>query len=294
MAIDLRDKSYIDHADIMGLNFINPACPFVFRRHYRQGLRSHVMELLAADDVRRESRGILVDGIRRFPKARPLKIFRLFRTRLNTYAQARAEIDRVKLVEAYLSPGRMARSNEFIVDYDGPQGREMILCGLQEFVDGEILDPWTMLDQGAFFSFMHARLQTHDDFAPAALPRWITRARGRAAVFIHSIKLMIAETGHCPDLAGVGNLMMTPTGDIKLVDINNIFEMPEGDAIILDDKGYPVGDKSIEALSLLERQFLDRPVDMNEPVYRVFLKPERMARAQSAEKMFRKNNKIQA
>jgi hypothetical protein len=54
----------------------------------------------------------------------------------------------------------------------------------------------------------------------------------------------------------------------------------------LDDRGYPVCDKSIEALSLLERNLLNRSIDPGEAVYRKFLDPKRMKDVRDLESAF--------
>ena len=87
-----------------------------------------------------------------------------------------------------------------------------------------------------------------------------------------------------PDLAGVGNILFTLSATLHLVDINNISKISSSDAIPIDDKGYPACDKSIEALSLLEKGVLGRPIDMQEELYRFFLNPERMQRVHEIEK----------
>ena len=69
MAEDIRDKSAIDHEDVVGLNFIQADGPYVFRRSYRNGLRSHVMAVLLAADVTVETKGMMADGVRWFPRA---------------------------------------------------------------------------------------------------------------------------------------------------------------------------------------------------------------------------------
>ena len=87
---------------------------------------------------------------------------------------------------------------------------------------------------------------------------------------------MILQTNRVPDLAGVGNLILTRSGNIKLVDINNISRVSFDRTIPLDDRGYPVCDKSIEALSLLERKLTGRSLDGRDIIYNTFLDPERM------------------
>lgn len=286
MAQDIRDMPFIDHDDVIGLNFIRNPCPYVFRRHFRQGLRSHIMEVLKPAHIEKEVAGTMRNGRRWYPKARPQRIFRIFRARLKTLADALDEIARVKILEHYLAPVFLAKSEEFIVDYAGPGGRDIMLCGFQEFVEGEILDPWSALDPAKLMATMYHRL--HGDKAPSAadITQWIDAARAMAALFIARIKQMIMEKKHLPDLAGIGNLVMVASGEIKLVDLNNISSVALDADILLDDRGYPVCDKSIEALSLLERNLLNRPIDTGEPIYRNFLDPQRMKDVQDLEAAF--------
>lgn len=119
MEIDIRDRATLNHADVTALNFIRATPPYIFRRHYRHGLRSHIMEILNPGDVAIEQSGTIMDGIRHFPMARPRRMFRIFRTRLKTLDEALGEIDRVKIVERFLGPDFMATSTECIVDYQG-------------------------------------------------------------------------------------------------------------------------------------------------------------------------------
>ena len=92
MTEDIRDRPTIDHADVMALNFVNAAAPVVFRRHFRQGLRSHVLEILDPQAVAVERKGTMVDGVMRFPKAEPRRMLRIFRTRLHTLDEGLDEI----------------------------------------------------------------------------------------------------------------------------------------------------------------------------------------------------------
>lgn len=282
MTEDIRDKPHVDHDDVIGLNFIRSDGPFFFRRHHRNGLRSHVLEVLAKADVRRETDGEIRDGVRWFPRARPLKMLRLFRRRFSGFEAVAAETRRVKFVERYLSAAHMARSAEFVVEYHVGGGRQIMLCGLQEHVQGLQLDPWQQLGVAELASVVHLSAGgVHNP--PDALG---ARIRYSAAAFIHSVQRMIRETGHVPDLAGDGNLLLTPDGGIKLVDINNISPVSVSAAIYADDIGYPVCDKSIEALSLLEQHLLDRPPDMTDPVYRHFLDPDRRRRVAELDRAF--------
>jgi hypothetical protein len=281
---DIRDKACIDHDDVIALNFIKSPGKYYFRRHFRQGLRSHVMEIIIPADMEKEKQGTVVEGVRWYPKAVPFRIFRIFRTRLKTLDDALQEIGTVKLVEKYLSPDHMAHSREFIVDYLGPRGRSPLLCGVQEHVEGEILDPWSILNSEALFDCMYDLLCPHTDEVSAA--SWKARAWQQSARLIGKIKRMIMESYHVPDLAGAGNLVMDRNGDIRLVDINNISKVFFDDTIRLDDRGYPVCDKSIEALSLLEAKTLGGPVDDQEVIYKIFLDPERRKEVKALEQIF--------
>ncbi len=291
MPEDIRDKPYITHDDVVGLNFVNPSSPFFFRRHYRQGLRSHVMEILHKRDLELETAGTLIDGRRRFPKAAPHKIFRLFRTRLQVPQEALIEIERVKFVEKYLAPEYLARSNEFIVDYLGPNGNELMLCGLQEYVPGEIVDPWNLLYGERFLNALYQDLGLTASPSDTARRRWIAHTRRQASRFVSKIKQMIHETDHIPDLAGLGNMIMMASGRIKLVDINNISRVYFDTTIRLDDRGYPVCDKSIEALAMLERKILGHPIDSNDTIYRTFLTAQRMEEVAALERQFLQSQK---
>jgi hypothetical protein len=286
ISTDIRDKPTIDHDDVTALNFINSASPYVFRKHFRQGLRSHIMEILDPSAVARERSGTQVDGMRWFPRAAPRRMLRIFRSRLATLDSALEEIGRVKLVERYLAPDCMATSTECIVDYRGPDGFDLLLCGFQEVVRGEILDPWSLLDTHDLLPALHDTLGHRDKLTALSLPEWRGRIRRSAEDFIERIKHMVAEAGHIPDLAGVGNLFVTAGGGIRLVDINNICTVRFDASIHLDEKGYPVCDKSIEALSLIEKKLLGRPADTRERIYRWFLDPERRKAVKESESVF--------
>jgi len=219
-----------------------------------------------------------------------LHIFRIFRTRLTSLEQGLAEIRRVRLAEHYLLPDFLARSTEIIIDYQSPDGMRPILCGLQEYVRGEILDPWAPLPQDGLLANMAGRVKRLPDDAPDTVDRWITAARRKGVQFVERIKTMIADTSHVPDLAGIGNLIMTRDGTIKLVDINNISTVRMDNTVHLDNRGYPVCDKSIEVLSILEGQLIGAPVEPNEPLYQHFLKPLRMQTVRDLEKAYHRRN----
>ena len=286
MPEDIRNRSSIGHADVTALNFVRSSTPYVFRRHFRQGLRSHIMEILNSSDVEMEQSGKVINGVRWFPKALPRRMFRIFRARLKTLENALVEIGRVKIVERYLAPDFMARSTECIVDYRGPEGRDLMLCGFQEYIKGEILDPWTILGTTELLPDLYETFRSQDRTIALSRNRWIETVREKGAGFIEKIKRMVTEAGHIPDLAGAGNLIITVAGGICLVDINNISRVSLGTSIDLDEKGYPVCDKSIEALSLIEEKILGRSIDMNEELYQRFLDPQRRKVVMTKEKWF--------
>ncbi|MCJ7686959.1 MAG: hypothetical protein MUO68_21985 [Desulfobacteraceae bacterium] len=283
---DIRDKPYLEHNDILQLNFIRNPGRYIFRRHYRAGLRSHLMEVLNPEDVELEKRGVIVNGLRMFPRAIPLKMLRILRRRFNSLSEAREELRRVKIVESYLAPDHIARPAEFLVHYVGPPKWEILLAGLQEYVSGEVLEPWGDLGRDLLISILARLGIDEDEDRTVIVGRWEDEVRKRAQEFITRLKKMIVETKLVPDLAGIGNLILTRTGDIKLVDINNISEVSFDPVIRLDDKGYPVCDRSVIALSHLEQELLGIPPQMDDPIYGTFLDPERIEKVKEAEKKF--------
>ena len=290
MCEDIREKAYLYHNDILGLNFIKAPGIFVFRRHYREGLRSQIMEILDPKALTYETKGVFINGMRLFPKASPSKMFRIFKTRFLTIEEAWEEINRVKIIACYLVPENMAKSQEFLVDYIMNGKNDILLCGLQEYVRGVILDPWSLLDQRHLISFLGELRDERMKNQVMETKEWIDMFLEKAEQFIEKIKKMIKEASFVPDLAGVGNLILTGSGHIKLVDINNISKIILDSNIRVDDRGYPVCDKSIEALSLLEQKLLGRSLDREDCIYRIFLDPERMDRVKAIEKAF--NNTI--
>jgi len=100
---------------------------------------------------------------------------------------------------------------------------------------------------------------------------------------------LLFDTGYIPDLAGFGNLILTLEGNLKLVDINNIVEIKFNDSIPIDDKGYPSCDVSIEVLSLLEKDILQKNVQIDDPLYQFFLSPLRKIKVKALEKQFYKS-----
>ena len=286
MPEDIRDKSYINHEDIIGLNFIRDPGIYFYRRHYREGLRSHIMEVLSSEAVESEKKGIIIDGFRWYPRAEPLKMLRIFRKKFSTLKDAEEELKRVRIIQTYLAPDHLAESQEFLVDYSRHGKYEILLCGLQEYVQGQILDLWGILNRDHLSSLRHD--MDFDDVEDSARisDRWICCVRERADNFIKKLKQMIENTGHVPDLAGAGNLILTRSGNIKLVDINNVSRVSFDSIINLDDRGYPICDKSIEALSLIERKLLGRSSLRTDPIYKIFLDPKRMKDVRALDEKF--------
>ncbi|MBW2320549.1 MAG: hypothetical protein JRF31_06820, partial [Deltaproteobacteria bacterium] len=256
MIKDIRDKAHISHEDIIELNFIRKPGAYVFRKYHKQGLRSQIMEVLDPDDVIKQNTGEITNGILFFPWAMPLKMLRIFRTRFDSLTDVFEEIRKLKIIEKYLPSDSYAKSDEFIVDYIWNGNRDFILCGLQEYVAGEILNPWETIginQLGNLFADIRVNRPNSLKMTPERL---IAKFQKRVENFIKCVKKMILETSIVPDFAGLENLIITYQGDIKLVDINNISRVSFGPEIRLDDKGYPVCDKSIEAISILEQKLL--------------------------------------
>jgi len=292
MEIDIRDQSYIHHDDIIGLNFIkNPGC-YVYRKYHNQGLRSQIMEVLDPDDVARQTKGETINGILYFPWAKPLKILRIFRTKFDSVDHTFEEIKKLKIVETYLPPDSYAKSHEFIVDYIRNDQRDFILCGLQDYVEGEALNPWEITDKKNIAGLLIRMGAETNTSSVADITPYVQKVQKNADHFIQCVKKMILEARYVPDFAGLENLILTPAGNIKLVDINNISKVSFEASIPLDDKGYPVSDKSIEAISMLEQKLLDRPLDKTEPIYRTFLDPERMKEVKKLEEAFHHSAKF--
>ena len=244
------------------------------------------MEVLDPDDVAREKSGVVSDGIKWFPRAKPLKMLRIFRTRFPSRREAHAELERVIIVATYLGPEGYARSNEFLVSYLWEAHQDILLCGLQEYVEGLNIEPWGYLNADRLAeNLLRPRLGSQ---AAPALERdaLVTRIRRSAETFTGHIKRMIRKTGYIPDLAGDGNLILTDAGDIKLVDINNISPVSFGSHIYIDEKGYPVCDKSVEALAEIEKRLASRPLDLQDPIYRTYLDSGRMVAVSDIEREF--------
>jgi hypothetical protein len=286
MKEDIREKPSLNHQEVVRLNFVRDPGAYIYRRHYKQGLRSHIMEVLRRDDVERERTGVVVEGVKWFPRAKPIRMLRIFRNRFNSLDEALEEVKRVKIIEKYLAPDHVAVSDEFLVDYIKDGKRDFILCGLQEAVAGEILDPWSPITKNHLAELFSRMSRESGDASESSIEPLIQKAQQRVNKFIEGVKRMVLEANHVPDLAGVGNLLLTPEGEVKLVDINNISRVSSGSVIPIDDKGYPVCDKSIQALSLLEQKMLAKAINKKEAVYKTFLDPQRMRSVKVLEDKF--------
>lgn len=278
--MDIRDKPHLDHHEILALNFIRSPGNYLFREHYYTGLRSHIMEVLDLVDIEKGKRGIVIDGLRWFPRAEPVRMLRIFRIRFNDLEDAQEEIKKVKMIQEYLAPNHLATSEEFLVTYLNHGKKEILLCGLQEYVKGEMLDPWSHLDKNHLVSLL-GRMESEKE-----ADKWVQGVQEKAEKFVMRLTRLILEKNIVPDLVGMGNLILTPSGHIKLVDINNISKVSFYPIIRLDDRGYPVCDKSIEALSLLEHKLLDRSISRTDFIYKTFLDPERMKEVKKLVKKF--------
>ena len=137
---DIRDRGTITHEDVLGLNFIRKPSPHYFRGHFREGLRSRIIQVLNPGDVQAESNGLMQAGIKRYPLARPLRMLRIFRKPISSLRDITDEIVNYQIIQKHLPSAYYASSSEFLVDYRKPDKCEIVLCGLQEFVDGEALD----------------------------------------------------------------------------------------------------------------------------------------------------------
>lgn len=278
---DIRDRSALSGDEVLGLNFIKGSGPYIFRRYYRSGLRSLIFEVLLASDVEKETQGEIMDGICVFPRAKPVKMFRILRNRFGSTDEVLAEIDKYRVLLDCLGPDLIATSEECIVNYEFMGQRQIVLCGLQEYIEGEILDPWRTHGDSLLMDLFISMPEA--DIAPAV---WLRKVKKNIARFVEKIRQMITRTGFIPDLAGIGNLIVTCDGRFKLVDINNIVPLRLDDTILIDDKGYPSCDVSVDVLSILESEILQKGLPQDDPIYRHFLTQERKQQVRHLERSF--------
>jgi hypothetical protein len=280
-AMDIRDRNVLSGDEVLGLNFIKGSGPYLFRRYYRSGLRSLIFEVLSAGDVETETQGEIMDGIRLFPRARPRKMFRILRNRFASKKEVLTEIQKYRILLNHLGPDLIAASEEFMVDYAIRGKREIVLCGLQEYVEGEILDPWRLSIKEPLKDTFTSLSGTRMEYAV-----WLKKVRENIGRFVDRTRQMIHSSGYIPDLAGIGNLIVMKDAGFKLVDINNIVPLKPDRTILIDDKGYPSCDVSVEVLSILERDVLEIPLLPDDPLYRHFLAPERKKEVRRLETLF--------
>ena len=265
------------------INFLRIPGHYQLRRYFRAGLRSQLLELISTRDLEKEIHGILVSGIRRFPRANPLKMVRILKNRFSSCATALEEIKRYRTLLTFLGSDFVAQSEEFIVEHREKDQNHILLCGLQEYIEGTILDPWHLSGESSLEHF----------YIPN--PETTTQEFTRQAVFdikgfVGAITAMVKQTGLIPDLAGDGNLMLSRRGRLKLVDINNIIKIKPGPEIQLDDKGYPCCDKSMEVLSILGHKIarIQSPL-VDDPFLGKFFDLERRQRVNELEQAFYQN-----
>ena len=290
MTEDVRDRKNLNEETVRLLNFIRPSGRYLYRRHYRQGLRSHILEVLDGEDVFREKHGLVSDGIKWFPRAKPVKMLRIFRTRFADRRQADLELQRVMMIARYLGPDCYAKSNEFLVSYRIKGTYDTLLCGLQEYVEGLPLEPWGFMNPDRLAENLVRPGIGGQESTEQGRETLIDTIHRNAVDFIDRVRKMISETGYIPDLAGDGNLLLTDNGRIKLVDINNISRVTFDNEVDLDDKGYPVCDKSVEALSQLQLKMASQPIDPTDLLYRTYLDPARMSAVQDIEREFHRES----
>ena len=278
---DLLMKRFISGEEVRQLNFINNLPNLYFRKYYRQGLRSHIFEVLSADAVLKETEGEVIDGVRWFPRAAPNYVLRIMRKRFRTLKDVLGEIKKYALVLKYLGPELIATSNEFIVEYTGTGRSEIVLCGLQEYVEGAFLDPWALFGQYPLKTLYRSRFP-----GEKSEKKWMANAVESISSFVRRVRRMILDAGHIPDLAGNGNLILTKEGRVKLVDINNILRFDQHASILIDDKGYPTCDKSVEVLLILEEKILKYKGVYKDPLYSRFLAADRKRKVKKIEEQF--------
>lgn len=285
--LDIRDDCNLHHDDVVHLNFIQDESGWIFRRFHRQGLRSQILEMLRPDDVDRERSGIVREGIRHYPRARPRWILRIFRRRFAHIEEAYREARKIGIVASFLTPEQFAHSNEFLVEYHRKDTRQIVLCGLQEYVIGVGLDPWGPLDRNHWQAALAPldRRKAHRD-SEYDFARHFENMRRQVEGFIDAVKRMIHEAGYIPDLAGRRNLLVSVDGRVHLVDINNLNPIERSDTIMVDDIGYPMCDKSVEALFRLEKYLLHKKKLKADPLYRHFLEPGRMRAVAAIDRRF--------
>ncbi len=282
--LDLISRPILTGAEVKRLNFIRDSSKFHFRRYYRQGLRSHIFEILDQKSIVKEAIGEIRNGVHWFPPAVPRHMLRILRTRFDNLQQALCEIEKYDLLLKSLGPELIARSTEFVVSYTGAKKPDLVLCGLQEFISGTALDPWALYGAYPLQTFFMSHFGKNGPFE-----KWQPRILEAFKLFIDRTRRMVSQSGIIPDLAGNGNLIISPSGNLKLVDINNIIPIDPGGPVLLDDKGYPSADKSMEVLFILEKRILASSGVTRDPLYAPFRVPERLEDVKVFQKRFFQN-----
>ena len=113
---DIRDKGTITHEDVLGLNFIRKPSPYYYRGHFREGLRSRIIQVLNPDHVRAETRGYMRDGIKHYPMARPLWMLRIFCQPISALKDITDEIVNYQIIQKHLPAAFYASTSEFLAD----------------------------------------------------------------------------------------------------------------------------------------------------------------------------------
>ena len=278
---DLLTKRSLSGEEVRQLNFIKNSPNLCFRKYYRQGLRSHIFEVLPTEAVLKEIKGEVIDDVRWFPRAIPKHVLRIMRTRFKSLKEVLDEIKKYVLVLKFLGPDLIATSNEFIVEYTETGRSEIVLCGLQEYVEGAFLDPWALFGQYPLKTLYRSRFP-----GEKSEKKWMAKTVESISSFVRRVRRMILDAGHIPDLAGNGNLILTKEGRVKLVDINNIIRFDQHASILIDDKGYPTCDKSVEVLLILEEKILKYNGVYKDPLYSRFLAADRKRKVKKIEEQF--------
>lgn len=276
---DIRDIKHATSEEVNGLNFLNLTDQYVLRRHIYQGLRSHVFQILKTDDVRKENEGVVKEGEKKYPQATPIKILRIMRKKFQRLDDVKAEISKYKLIEKYFDHDSYAQSQEIVVDYIHNGENKVMLIGIQEYVAGFRLNPWS------------ANIGFHiTDFLKISginnIDETVSQIKKNIANFVQLLKSFILKTRYIPDLAGIGNIILKSDGNIVLVDINNISKVSFSDPIYVDDFGYPIVDRSIEAISCLDKFSLPDEYNRDCFLYNKFLSNHRCKKVNAIEKEF--------
>lgn len=277
--IDIRDIKHATPEEITDLNFLHLTDQYVLRRHNYQGLRSHVFQILKTDDVRKANEGVIKEGIKKYPQATPLNILRIMRKKFKSLDDVLAEIRKYKLIEKYFDADSYAKSQEIVVDYNHGGKNKVMLIGIQDYVEGFRLNPWSTIIGLHIVDFLKiSGIKNIDET--------VSQIRKNVADFVQLLKDFILKTRHIPDLAGIGNIMLKRDGTIVLVDINNISEVSFSDHIYVDDFGYPIVDRSIEAIFCLDKFSMPDEYDRNCFLYQEFLSNRRCKKVDAIEKDF--------